>query len=335
MDLPRNEQGRALIGDARNDENHIVSQLHLLFILFHNKVVERLLRRRGGIDSRLLFEEAQRTVRWHYQWIVVNDFLPRIVESTDAAFGSVGARPVIDRRFFTGQGRPFMPVEFSAAAYRFGHSMVREDYQLRDHKPNVPVLSPRSPGEHDLRGFRKLRADQKIQWKHFFPLATATEPQDSMRIDVSLAKQLSDLPDDHEPLASLNLRRGWALGLPAGRRVARAMGEQALGDEEILGPLLTTRKDTPPPRIDRKTREALLHETPLWYYVLCEALAVPNGRRLGRVGGRIVAEVLLGLLEADRHSYVNARSPWTPTLSKNKSFTMADLVRFVERPLPG
>jgi Animal haem peroxidase len=336
VDLPRNAQGRALIGDARNDENHIVSQLHLQFILFHNKVVDRLLKRRPGIDSRLLFEEAQRTVRWHYQWIVLHDFLPRIVESTPATFGSVGARPLIDRRFFAAQGGPFMPVEFSAAAYRFGHSMVREDYQLRDHKPNVPVLSPRSPGEHDLRGFRRLRADQKIQWKHFFPLAAATEPQDSMRIDVSLAKQLSDLPDDHEPLASLNLRRGWALELPAGRRVARAMSKQPLGDDELLGPLLSARKGTPPPRIDRRTREAVLEETPLWYYVLCEALAIPKGKRLGPVGGGIVAEVLLGLIEADPSSYLNRGRPWKPELSKHddRSFTMADLVRFVETPLP-
>jgi hypothetical protein len=337
VDLPRNDQDRALIGDARNDENHVVSQLHLLFLQFHNRVVDQLLADRSRIDSRLLFEEAQRTVRWHYQWIVLHDFLPRIVQSTGGKLGTAAAGPAIERRFFPTQGRPFMPVEFSAAAYRFGHSMVREDYQLRDHRPNVPILRARSPDEHDLRGFCRLRADQRIQWKHFFPLAPATEPQDSMLIDISLARQLSDLPDDHEPLVSLNLRRGRALGLPAGRAVARAMGEQPLSDDELLSPLLVARRRRPTPTIDDKTRAALLRATPLWYYVLCEAAARGGGgERLGPVGGRIVAEVLLGLLEADRHSVINARKPWRPTLSHHpdKSFTMADLVRFAQSRPP-
>src|SRR5699024_10713086 len=123
-DLPRNAQGRALIGDPRNDENLIVSQLQQLMIRFHNKVVDELA---GGFDDpAALFEEAQRRVRWHYQWIVAEDFMPRL---------SGYKRQELTRRLYRPGKRPFMPVEFSGAAYRFGHSMVREDYKLNDATP--------------------------------------------------------------------------------------------------------------------------------------------------------------------------------------------------------
>jgi hypothetical protein len=326
-DLPRNEDGRALIGDARNDENLIISQLHLLFIRFHNKVVDHLLDDRRKLGSTELFEEAQRTVRWHYQWIVAHDFLPRIVRSYEATPGSSDAWPLVrSRRFFTWRDRPFMPVEFSGAAYRFGHSMVREDYAINDAQPNVPILHPNAPGGPTLRGFRRLPAELKIEWKHFFRTTRATPPQKGMRIDPSLVAALADLPPDGASLTSLNLRRGQALGLPAGRDVAHAMGLTPLSDDDLLEPLHA--------RLDVDTRDALLRATPLWYYVLCEARARGGGGlRLGPVGGRIVAEVLLGLLEGDPQSYLRQWPEWRPELPARVagSFTMADLVSFAQR----
>jgi hypothetical protein len=328
QDLPRNQDGRALIGDARNDENLIISQLHLLFIRFHNKVVDWLLAKQRDMGSTALFEEAQRTVRWHYQWIVIHDFLPRIVESTRAAPGTAQARPLVRREFFKWRDRPFMPVEFSAAAYRFGHSMVRPDYKLNDRQRQVPILNARHPGGPFLGGFRRLPADLKIQWRHFFP-TSGPAPQNAMQIDPKLTAQLADLPTDHAVLISLNLRRGQALGLPAGPDVAHAIGETSLGRDELLTPLNS--------RIRKETREALMHATPLWYYVLCEALALGAGERLGPVGGRIVAEVLMGLLDGDPNSYARQWPRWTPELpaAAEGSFTMADLVKFTQVPLPG
>jgi hypothetical protein len=322
-DLPRNRQGRALIGDARNDENLIISQLHLLFIHFHNKVVDRLLHEDPHIDSTALFEQAQQTVRWHYQWIVRNDFLPRIVSDAVA-----NIKPTL----FTlnEDERAYMPVEFSAAAFRFGHSMVREDYRLNDSHPNVPILNPRTAFGPHLGGFRRLPAGLEIEWKHFFKTTQATMPQRSMRIDPSLARPLAHLPPDDASLAYLNLRRGSALRLPAGRDVAEIMRVRSLSGEELLKPL--------PDRIDDATREALLGATPLWYYVLCEAMfRGGGGLRLGPVGGRIVADVLTGLLEADSASYLAESSPWKPVLPRavDDSFTMADLVKFTEAPPAG
>lgn len=126
-DLPRGPQRFAIIGDPRNDENLAVAQLHLAFLKFHNKVVDGLTDGSIPRESPLrksIFEEARDLVIWHYQWIVLYDFLGRILD-----------RNVLQdiltngRRFYLPKGEDaFMPVEFSVAAYRLGHSMVRNSY---------------------------------------------------------------------------------------------------------------------------------------------------------------------------------------------------------------
>jgi hypothetical protein len=323
-DLPRNQHGRALIGDGRNDEHLIISQLHLLFIRFHNKIVDHVLAKDGDISSTDLFETAQWLVRWHYQWIVRNDFLPLIVGEDDLA--KAEPKPSTSDR---AEGPFIMPVEFSVGAYRFGHSMVRDDYRPNDGHPNVPILTPRRPLGQTLAGFRRLPAGLEIEWKHFFLTDPETFPQRSMRIDPSLARGLGHLPPDHASLAYLNLRRGNDLGLPCGGDVADAMDIERLGEDDLLAPL--------PDKIDDKTRRAVLGTTPLWYYILCEARAKGGGGlRLGPTGGRIVAEVINGLLKDDRGSYVNAESAWTPVLPRDReeTFTMVDLVKFTQAPPP-
>jgi Animal haem peroxidase len=313
-DLPRNDQGRALTGDARNDENLIVSQLHLLFIRFHNKVVDELLAGDQRPAAEEAFGEAQRIVRWHYQWIVTHDFLTKIVDAELAASVLARAAPVTE-----------IPVEFSAAAYRFGHSMVRNDYILNDSHVDVPTFpqDPAEPGPH-LGGLRRLPEDLVIEWRRFFR-TTGTRMR-SMQIDTSLAGALFRLPQNGAPLAApqlaaLNLRRGRALGLPAGDAVASAMGAAALSDEQLLPRSM---------RLSDGAREALLRAPPLWYYVLREAEVVQKGRRLGPVGGRIVAEVLVGLLAADPDSYLRTDPSWKPepALARDGDFTMLDLVDY-------
>jgi hypothetical protein len=310
-DVPRNGEGCALLGDARNDDNIVVAQLHLLFLRFHNRVVDHLLDAGSGLEGDDLLEEAQRVVRWHYQWIVVHDFLPRVV-GDDMAH--------VERRFFHWDKEPFMPVEFSAAAYRFGHSMIRERYLLNDHSDPVPPFPlPESRNAH-LGGHRPLPADLKIDWSFFFEVTATPPAMHSMLIDDSLANVLRHAPPSGRPLAGLNLERGRALGLPAGSDVAHAMGEPELTEEELdLDGL------------DAATRHALLRAPPLWYYVLCEARArCEDGTHLGAVGGRIVSEVLTGLLEGDPSSYRRQWPSWTPELhgAVEGDFTMGDLVRF-------
>jgi hypothetical protein len=322
-DLPRNEQERALVGDPRNDENLIIAQLVLLFIRFHNRVVDDVRGKKADISSTDLFAQAQTLVRWHYQWIVKHELLPLIVgdELMDFELSDFEWDPT------TG---PPMPVEFSAAAYRFGHSMVRDDYKLNDGHPNVPVFVKRVESGPTLVGFRRLPQNLEIEWKHFFVIDAATRPQMSMRIDATLVEQLVHLPPDNASLPHLNLRRGNALGLPRGDAVAEKLeGVTQLSTEELQAAL---------PLDADAAREYVVDKSPLWYYVLAEARARGDGGlRLGPTGGRIVAGVINGLLKADPNSYVTVDPGWTPTFANAQTgeFTMADLVRFTLGPTQG
>ena len=310
--------------------------MQLLFLRFHNKVVEQVRTDNPPDQPDLLFEEAQRLVRWHYQWIVVNDFLRRIVgdavvddilrsENYVTIAGGTAIRRV-KLQFYKWQRQPFMPVEFSVAAYRFGHSMIRPDYRLSASiHVEVPIFSAGELNEEhqDLRGFRPLASGWTIDWTFFFESGDGTNLQHARKIDTKLAAPLADVPGTNEPhaLAARNLRRGKAFGLPSGQRVARAMAIEPMSDE-VLG-------------ITDLSAE-FVESAPLWFYVLKEA-EVAGGERLGPVGGRIVAEVLLGLLKGDPLSFVNVEPAWTPTLGTTAGqFTMADLINFVQgqQPVP-
>ena len=298
-DLPRNPQGRALIGDPRNDENLIVSQLHQLMLRFHNKVVDELAgasrparrcsRRRSGGSAGTTSGSC----------------------STTSCRGSPARRR--PRRSTSGRrsraastrapSRPFMPVEFSGAAYRFGHSMVRDDYKLNDATPNVPLFVARAGDDgRRLEGNRPLPRALVIEWKHFLP-TTDMRPQASKQIDPSLSSALYALPPDAALLPRLNLLRGYALRLPSGQSVAARIGVAPLTGEELLSTL---------PELSRALKDKAQRDTPLWLYVLAEAKVAAGGKHLGPVGGRIVAEVLAGMLAADPSSFVNAKEPWTP-----------------------
>ncbi|HEV2887982.1 MAG TPA: heme peroxidase family protein [Jatrophihabitans sp.] len=346
-DLPRNSEGRALIGDPRNDENVIVSQLHLTFSRFHDRMVEHVFQE-GGLDGPDLFAEAQRLVRWHYQWVVIHDLLPRIVDG-DPGDGSTGESGVLgdvlrtetfatsggraarihrpELRFFHWQVQPFMPVEFSVAAYRYGHSAVRPSYVVNDtvHRERggrrVPIMAPSGDREASLSGFRPLLDRWGVQWKHFFDVDASERAQRGFRIDTRLAAPLRQLPGlpDMPSLAERNLIRGLRLGLPAGQAVARAMGIEPLSDAD-LG--LAGRAG------DVHSAPGLRGSAPLWFYVLREAELLAGGRHLGPVGGRIVAEVLVGLVAGDPTSWLSVEPDWRPPLGRDGRFGMPELIRF-------
>lgn len=357
-DLPRNtpldpaDKKRALTGDPRNDENAIVSQLHLAFIKFHNKVVDAL---PAGTPN--LFDEARRVVRWHYQWIVVHDFLRKILGGDDVVndiikldkykvpFGG-GTKDIqgalnVDLKFYNYKHQPFIPVEFSVAAYRFGHSMIRSDYELNPATEDPNDVEIFGADGDDLRGFQERRSGLEIQWARFFEFSGVTQkPQLSRRIDAKIAKGLGSLPfisDIFKSLAQRNLLRGKALGLPSGQAVARAMGMAQ--SSVILTPaelnLPTNAPGANPGDPTRNLAAAFNDNTPLWFYILKEAEVRCNGKKLGPVGGRIVAEVLIGLLDGDPSSFLSAEPTWQPTqgqfgATQNGKFFMTDLLRFAQ-----
>ncbi|MDQ3897116.1 MAG: heme peroxidase family protein [Actinomycetota bacterium] len=310
-DLPRNTQGRALIGDPRNDVHVILSQLTLAFLRFHNAAVDHL--RDRSVPEGDVFTEAQRLTRWHYQWVVVEDYLRRIV-GADVLRRVLVEEPDgghrADLHWFTWKHEPFMPVEFSVAAFRFGHSQIRARYVLNAGLQPKHILLPMhnpDPLEH-LGGFRPLPKGWKISWDRFFPIGDSA-PQLSRRIDTKMTGSLATLPPSFDTegrsLALLDLLRGRALGLPSGEAVAAAMG--------------TSRSDL-----------GLEGPTPLWYYLLREAEVDSGGVRLGPTGATIVAEVLVGLLAGDPASYLRAAPSWRPELPSAApgEFTIVDFLRF-------
>jgi len=307
-DLPRNRQGRALLGDPRDDVHLIISQLHLAFLKFHNAIVDYL--RNKGMRKADVFGEAQRLVRWHYQWIVVHEFLP--LTAGEDLMRDILANGL---KFYAYDERPYIPVEFADAAYRYGHSQVRSIYTLNEGGVKGQVFP-------DCAGTCPVRHDRVINWEYFFTIDGRRSPQASKRIDTILAHSLIDLPDsvvgetetpEEHSLAYRDLVRGEALDLPSGEAIARAMGIEPLSKDEV--------------GLDKMGWKS---ETPLWFYILREAEVRHRGERLGEVGGRIVAEVLLGLIDGDPNSYRNAKTEWRPELpgAQEGHFTMADLLRF-------
>ncbi|GAA2499314.1 heme peroxidase family protein [Terrabacter carboxydivorans] len=307
FDLPRAADGTAYIGDPRNDENLIIAQLQIAFIRLHNQFV-------AAGNS---FTEAQRQTRWHYQWVIVHDFLPHILGSgvveqmlRSGPHGTIA----VDNRFYhpNNSQRPMMPIEYSVAAYRFGHSMIRAEYEMHE-STTLPVFGPAGG---DLRGSRPLPGNAWADWNYFYEIPDVEAPDDrnmTRTIDTQLSLPLSNLPPTVVAhidgailsLAERNLLRGKRLGLPAGQDVARAMG---------IPPIPNQRLGLIDPRWGGRA--------PLWFYVLKEA-ELGGGCQLGPVGGRIVAEVILGLLARDGTSYFNAERPWNPA---STPFSMGDLL---------
>jgi hypothetical protein len=350
QDLPRNEQGRALIGDPRNDENIIISQLHLAFIKLHDHAVDFIGQLKGSdgqplFTGRALFEETQRWVRWHYQWMVVHDFLPRVCGQNviDAILQNENSPtgPTIQLEFYKPENEPFIPVEFSVAAYRFGHSMIRPFYDLNEVVQGVPIFAERPadqplPGPLDhLGGFRPLPAEWTIDWSGFVSI-DGSQPQLSRRINTKLAEPLFKLPaalnKTRDPLAVLNLRRGKALRLPTAQSVAAKMATVG------ITPLTTQELGLGNLGLDPQHAAALSANTPLWYYILMEAERRQDGKRLGELGGRIVAEVLIGILQGDPTSYLRLAPTWKPPgkvgdrpIGQPGTITLADLLKFATR----
>lgn len=322
MDLPRNSQGTALIGDVRSDENIVLSQLHLAFLMFHNKCVDHVRATTGLTSPHAVFQEAQRLVRWHYQWILLNEFLPLTCGQT-----------VLDdvlkkgRKFYKWRNAPFIPVEFAVAAYRFGHSQVRPSYRMnfgpatnQDVFLRLFVDTPENsanPDPDDMRGgLRKPR--RFIDWQTFFDFGDGNV-RPNKKIDTKLSTVLMDLigfpAGEPQSLAQRNLLRHLTFKLPSGQAVAKAMHLPVMPASDFA--------DLAPHGLNTRT--------PLWFYVLREAEKKENGERLGPVGARIVAEVFIGLMEGDATSYLKQDSSWTPTLPSaagSGKFLMRDLLQF-------
>lgn len=399
----------AVIADPRNDENIIISQLHAAFLRFHNALVDKEKFKANASDSEAnLFKKAQKIVRWSYQWIVLFDYLPRIIdinnwqgldEYREEELSKLNAielhqkkiqliKDIISsktpKKYFDWRNEPFIPLEFSAAAFRFGHSQVKTTY-LFNLDPSYQKLQEgvfqslfatktEQPFRVDMRLFfsndiEERNVNHSIDTKIAMSLKNIPgrkSNDDSGRIAFlqlikelkGLKKQLSrkvtpaetgqpieqllnswldelqntdvkkfildaSLRIQEDNVAELNLARAILLGLPSGQDVARAMG--------IKSPLTIETDNFP---------NHLRDNTPLWYYILYEAQTSTKGQTLGPIGSQIVCEVLIGLILADKSSFINQHPKWIPEDADGveaPQFSMLDLLRIaglVSSPTP-
>jgi Animal haem peroxidase len=371
-DVPRVPGGddsyAALLGDPRNDENVIIAGLHCAHILFYNRVLSDLpdmsLRRfPAARDADLAhayiqYLIARQVTLWHYQWLLVNEHLPQIagqaVVSDVLARGNQFYRPP--------RGDAFLPIEFGAAAYRFGHSMVRPSYRANFTSGSGDSPSPAAdpffalvfdttqpafdgPVTYDrddlLGGYPAPR--RYIGWQTFFDLGDG-QVKNNKRIDTTISSVLFTLPGPaiapHTQTAPTvlpqrNLLRQLTWSLPSGQSVARVMGVAPLSATDladigsVYAPFATS--------------------TPLWYYLLAEAEVAEDGLHLGPAGGRIVTETLIGLLRADPDSYLSVYPQFTPflgadlklgstpdgSITGNRSYTRAHFLYYAGVVNPG
>ena len=315
-DIPRRADATPVIPEARNDENLVISQIHVLFLRFHNRLIDLLhdpeMLTLLGHPGETIFNAARRLVRWHYQWIVLNDFLPKIVLDSVFCRLVVEGRPPRLFRTYPGQSLA-LPVEFTIAAFRFGHSMVRDSYLLNE--VTSPTLS-------EILNFtaRRLDINHLIDWPRFVGGAEAVNI--AQRINTTIAKGLYALSDriivlfrgvagtsTEFVLPRRTLLRGSRVGLPSGQEACVKAKMPAL----CIDP---RHRD-----YDMLKKNDMLKRTPLWYYLLYEAEVAGmgqtaegavGGQRLGLLGSTIVAEVIIGMLRADKESFVHHR--WEPPL---------------------
>jgi hypothetical protein len=324
FDLPLDPKtSRPLLADSRNNENLILRQIHAMFLKLHNSAVDEL---RGDVPARELFEEASRRVRWQFQWLVRCDYLPRICKP------SVYRDVVLEghRQIGWPQDSFSIPVEFSHAAARFGHSMVRFKYDLNHDNLDVAltemIRQVHKPGA--------LNPSLAVDWRKFF---TSREPANS--IDTTMAEPMFELPiealrrfgpavseDNPAELAVRTLRRGAVMKLPTGQQVRDALApDSAISDVSREFPSYEPLKVL----VDL----GLEGQTPLWYYILLEAEVNERGARLGEVGSRLITEVIEGALDADPTSMMDQlklNPKWRPPAWKTSSGELLNIDSFLD-----
>ncbi|MFL5798315.1 MAG: peroxidase family protein [Actinomycetota bacterium] len=345
FDLPRGAgatnaaKRTAIIPEPRNDENLAVAQTHLAFIRFHNRVVDTL---PASVRAGQRFDQARKLVTKHYQWMLRHDLLPRICTAgvLNDVFGKgrkafeVGATPT---------DVPTMPIEFSVAAYRLGHSLVRPAYNWNRIFDNgagtLDFLFTFSGLSGDLLGGLRLPSNWIADFRRLYDFSEAGRADlavpeakfnRAMRIDTRLSTPLRSLPGfpaAEDNLAFRNLTRAKMVNLATGQQMATFLTSKGVALTKLTNAQIRDGNNGANlGGLTQTQRTALVQKTPLWFYILRES-ETGQGKLRG-VGARIVAETFHRAMQGGQFSIVRD-SAWRPTLGPNNTtFRMVDLLLF-------
>lgn len=339
-DLPRDGTKKALIGDPRNDENLIVAQLHVAFLRFHNELIEQLDDSRATAQDK--YNAARECAIEVYTRVVKQDFLEKLLDKK------------VYQHYFPGEGRlpnhwwlkdeASIPLEFSGAAYRFGHSLVREIYIINRYHGSANIATVdrlmRMTGRGALGGYDHLPDSQVVDWEEFFDLdlTPGKKPTEAMGIRPRVRVEIPNMDWPANRLAIRNLLRGRELGLPSAQEMIEQLSDK-LPDE--LSALLT-----PLPKFDILTAldeltgyvnaEKLAEHTPLWYYVLLESSLrkEKSRKKLGVLGSVIVAETFANIINYKPQPSPKAAQSNLEKVLERATYhiqNMGDLIRFVPK----
>jgi len=321
-DLPRDlTTGQALIADVRNNENLIIQHIQLSFFRFHNRIVSELAANTELTPVELV-SQAKRIVLNHYQHMLIHEFLKKIFMPEEFNRIFVNDFNIFESRIY-GES-PKMPIEVSGAMYRFGHSLVRDEYYLNENE-ELPIFSLRKP--QDLRGMRPLPPGLHLDWHLFVPTQNFNGFQVTEKINPYLVDALFQLPlDNNDSLARRNLVRGNVYQLPSGQSIAKYLGLPYLDNANPDPNFHVNISLEPNFAVDNAAEPEILpetlvylnntfgSETPLWFYTLREAEVFGNGNCLGPVASRVVGEFFYSLLKKSTTSILN--NPFTPTVGE-------------------
>jgi hypothetical protein len=312
-DIPRDVgKGIAWIADRRNDENLIISQLHLALMLLHNKAAAALKADIPAPAER--FAAARRELTRHYHWCILNDYLPKLLSGGVLA-KVLGVPPRLPP---PGQA----PVEFTTAAFRFGHSMVSQRYDFNANFGDGGQVSEAAT-LHELFTFtshaqmglfagvaNQLPDHWLASWDRLSRVS-GSPPGGADRIDMRFASgMLNNIRHSGNLLDSSiffrNVIRGFFRRIAFGQDYARAYGLAPLPPARVLSAMPEETRDA--------AKAAGIHEnTPAWLYFLCEADLLENGERLGPVASHIIADTLTGLIRHHGGSLLELNGrPWHP-----------------------
>jgi len=353
-DLPRKPGSKeADIEDERNDENLAVAQIHLAFLRFHNAIVKH----RGKSDTVDTFLETRRIAIRHYQWIILNDFLPRIVKKE--ILEDVIKKE--DHSYRPNINNVFMPSEFAFGAYRFGHSLVRDLYNwnrtfnINTNKKGASLYdlkkftgSSCKLGFNCMEKLESLPSRWIINWKWFFDINGSMSNENrtffnfAKKIETSISTSLGKLHPQPDTLHTFDkiyslpardLYRSRFVNLPTGQAIAERMDSTNVLSSQDLREILSG-----------ELNDTFSNETPAWFYFLAEAELNKNdvgeyGETLGNVGSRIVAEVFIELLKLSDFSILNKKDFPEPKdflkhsdfIGEDTKFGMAEMLSFVEK----